>query len=234
MEYAMMSIGKRFLVAVFTLALFAASQPALAETKAKTDAAVATPATPATPAPAVPAAVVPAPALAPAPAVAPAQKTDAKADIKTDPKVETKPDTAKPEEKKAEPAKTKEMLEAEAKAKAIMEKANRKIDIKNLPKDITNLLPFDGETFAVSVGETKPIAAARSTKCLFKEAPQWENTKRRLPPSSLVTFADGGAYERMSDRCGGPVPARAVFATGVKSGSERMVIFGQTITVIVK
>lgn len=218
----MIGTAKRFLIAVFTLALFAASLPALAETAVKAGAAVATPATPTKP-----------DAAKSTPPVTPA-KPDATTDVKVDLKPEAKSDTAKPEEKKADTPKTKEMIDSEAKAKAIMEKANRKIDMKNLPKDLTDLLPNDGEIFAVAVGETKPIAAARQPKCLLKQAPAWEETKRRLPPTNLVTFADGGEHERMSVRCGGPVTARAVFATGVKSGSERMVIFGQTITVVVK
>ncbi len=214
----MTRIGKSFLIAVFTLAVFtlaiftltAFAGPSLAET-------------------------------------APAAKAEVKAETKTEAPKETlktkelpkqDPKTVAPPANAVAPdasaGKTKEMIEAEEKAKQMAIKAQAKIDLKNLPKNLTPILPNDGETFAVAVGETKPIAAARQRKCLFKEAPEWENTKPRLPITGLVKFSDGGAYERDSNRCGGPVPARAVFATGVKVGSERVVIFGATITVIVK
>ncbi|MDX1922848.1 MAG: hypothetical protein SFW65_06945 [Alphaproteobacteria bacterium] len=224
----MMSIGKSFLIAVFTLAFFGMAHPVVAESPAsvKVDAKIAVPADVKTPA---------------MDEKQPAAKTEPKTETskpdvkelpKQDPKTVAPPADANAAVKPAE--KTKEMLEAEEKAKQLNIKAQAKIDLKNLPKNLSSILPNDNEIFAVAVGETKPIAAARQRKCLLKEAPKWEDTKARLPITDLVQFSDGGVYERDSRRCGGAVPARAVFATGAKVGSERVVIFGSTITVIVK
>jgi hypothetical protein len=113
-------------------------------------------------------------------------------------------------------------------------KALAKIDLKNLPKNISSIIPKDGEVFIISVGETKLIGAGRPRKCLDKDPPSFEEAKVKLPVTQLLTFSDGGVYERNSEHCGGAVPARAIFATGVKAGTEKLVILNWVITVIVK
>lgn len=109
------------------------------------------------------------------------------------------------------------------------------VDIKNLPKNLTSLIPNDGDVFILSVGETKLITAARQRKCFEKEPPKFEDTKLRLPPNDLITFStDNKVYERFSRRCVGIVPAIAIMATGVKKGTQKMLILGANLDVMVK
>ena len=180
-----MTFSKGFLIALFSLALFAFSSSVTAATT-ETKPAVAA-------------------------------KTDAKAEVKTEPKAEAAP----------APKATPERLPN-------LEKLEQKVDIKNLPKNLTPLIPNEGDPFILSIGESKLITAARPRKCLEKEAPTFDDTKLRLPPNDLITYSDGGVYERFSRKCDVNMPARAVLAVGVKKGSQKLLILGNQLTVIVK
>lgn len=108
------------------------------------------------------------------------------------------------------------------------------VDIKNLPKDVSRIVPLDGDTFIVAVGETKVLTAARPRKCTQNEAPSFEDTKLRLPNTDLLTYTDGGLRERFSRRCSSLKPARVILATGAKAGTYKLPVLGMTLTVIVK
>ncbi len=152
-----------------------------------------------------------------------AAKTDAKAEVKTEPKTEAAPaPTAAPA-----PAAIPEKI-------PVLERAQQKIDIKNLPKNLATVVPKDGDVFILGVGETKPFAAVPGRKCLEDVPPSFETAKLRIPPTDLMSFSDGGLGERFTRRCGGLMKARVIFATGTKPGTQKMIAFFANLTIIVK
>jgi hypothetical protein len=116
-----------------------------------------------------------------------------------------------------------------------VQRIEQKVDVKNLPKNLTNIVPRDGDPFILAVGETKLLTASRPLKCLEPKVLDFNDVKLRLPSSDLITYSDGGGnHERFSGKCGGNVPARAILATGVKKGSQQLLVLGANLTVIVK
>ncbi len=205
-----MTFSKGFLIAALFVAFIASGYSVKAEE--------AKPVAPAQPATAAKAAV----AAQPPAAAKPAAAAQAAA-----------PETAKKEEAAKPALPTPLPVPGPEKAEAQI-RAEQKVDVKNLPKNLTPLIPNDGETFVIGVGESKLITAARPRKCTEKEAPIFENTKIRLPVSELISYSDGGVYERFSRRCNVLMPARAIIATGVTKGTAKLLILGAELTVLVK
>lgn len=85
----------------------------------------------------------------------------------------------------------------------------------------------------VSVGKSVIIHGARSNAC-GAPPPAWADIKAMLPSSSLGTFSDGGVGTRLSKKCNGPTPARAIKFTAKTKGSEKIYLQGDRITITVK
>lgn len=85
----------------------------------------------------------------------------------------------------------------------------------------------------LSVGKSVIIHGARSNTC-GSPPPAWTDLEASLPSSSLGAFSDGGVGTRLSARCNGPTPARAIKFTAKTKGSEKVYLEGDRITITVK
>jgi len=100
-------------------------------------------------------------------------------------------------------------------------------------------LPADAKDFpyrrnvTLSVGGSTVLKGVRSGDC-SDSAPSWSRVSRGLPKSKLGSFSDGGEGTVKSNSCGQRVGARGVRFTAKTKGTERFVIFDDTISVTVK
>ncbi|MEX0408345.1 hypothetical protein ABGN05_22040 [Aquibium sp. LZ166] len=88
------------------------------------------------------------------------------------------------------------------------------------------------KSVTLSIGQSTVIHGARGN--CGEPAPSWARVKAHLPHIAVARYSDGDLGTRNSNSCGGPTPARAVVVTGVKQGSEKIVLFGDPITITVK
>lgn len=101
-------------------------------------------------------------------------------------------------------------------------------------KKIVDSIPKDGSTVQLKIGETKTINSIRVASCPDSEPKSFDDLKKGLPESDIVTFSDGGILHRQSSTCGKVVPARAIKATGVKAGTQPIRFFGTSLTLVVE
>ncbi|MGL4497036.1 MAG: hypothetical protein ACRCXM_01280 [Beijerinckiaceae bacterium] len=85
----------------------------------------------------------------------------------------------------------------------------------------------------LKIGQSAILNGARANQC-GAPAPDWATVRTWLPPTDLGTFADAGLQKKFSDSCRGEVAVRAVRFTARKTGSERMRLFGDQLTVSVQ
>lgn len=84
----------------------------------------------------------------------------------------------------------------------------------------------------IGVGQSITIHGARGN--CGEAPPNWSRVKAQLPKISVASYADGGVGTRVSNKCGGPTPARAIIVIGKKAGTESIVLYGDPITITVK
>lgn len=87
---------------------------------------------------------------------------------------------------------------------------------------------------SLSVGQSVVLKGVRSGSCSTTKAPSWGDVSGKLPKPKLGTLSDGGAGMVNSTSCNGRTAARGVKFTAKKTGSERFVVFDDTISVTVK
>lgn len=85
----------------------------------------------------------------------------------------------------------------------------------------------------LSVGESIVLKGVRSGDC-SDEVPSWNSIAKRLPKPRLGTLSDGGPGTVQSNSCGKRVAGRGVLFTAKAKGTERFVIYDDTINVTVK
>ena len=84
----------------------------------------------------------------------------------------------------------------------------------------------------LAVGETTHLTVYLGKTCGV--VPSFAEVEAQLPPSRIVTYSDGVVGQRNSRRCGGATDGRAVLATGLTAGEERLTYQAGTMTVVVK
>lgn len=89
------------------------------------------------------------------------------------------------------------------------------------------------KTVEFSVGQTKHVTAYRGFKC-GSPPPTFQELRRRIPRSRLVTYSDGGLSSRVSKDCKRRVPTRAINGTAVKTGKETKRYQSGTVTLVVR
>lgn len=86
----------------------------------------------------------------------------------------------------------------------------------------------------LKVGESVVLKGVRSADCSKTQAQSWDHVASGLPRSKLGTFSNGGTGKVNSNSCGGRVAARGVRFTARKTGSERLVVFDDAISITVR
>lgn len=88
------------------------------------------------------------------------------------------------------------------------------------------------EHAAVRVGQSVVVHGARGA--CGEPPPSWDITARELPPLAIGRWSDGGVGYCRSRSCGGRTPARAVVFTAAKPGEERLLLFGDPVSIRVE
>ena len=89
------------------------------------------------------------------------------------------------------------------------------------------------KSVTLNVGQSTTLKGVRNRNC-GRRTPSWSSVSAKLPSISLGRFFNGGAGTTYSRSCGGDVPARAVGFKATKPGTQRVRIFGDTISITVK
>ena len=84
----------------------------------------------------------------------------------------------------------------------------------------------------LNVGESIVLKGVRGNDC--ETAPSWGHIAGGMPRSRLGRLSNGGKGFVNSNACGKRVPARAVKFTAQRKGSERIVVYEDSISITVK